>query len=109
MSPADFSYIETEGDKPARVVEVEKGHVEIYVDSPQVGVIETTATEVGMSEDIRLAIGEAVDSAIANNPTSGVTNQVLSDAIETHSVSPAPHPVYDDLPSLSLIFKNGLL
>lgn len=29
-------------------------------------------------------------------------------ALETHRVSATPHPVYDNMPSLSIIFENGL-
>ena len=32
-----------------------------------------------------------------------------SAALQTHIDSPAPHPVYDDLPGLSLIFDNALI
>jgi hypothetical protein len=30
-------------------------------------------------------------------------------ALETHIDSATPHPVYDDLPSLNLLFENGLI
>lgn len=30
-------------------------------------------------------------------------------AITTHITDPTPHPTYDDLPSLALIFENGLI
>jgi hypothetical protein len=30
-------------------------------------------------------------------------------AIQTHVDSSTPHPAYDDMPSLSLLFENGLV
>lgn len=49
--------------------------------------------------------------------TIGVTETVMDDAIATHIatavqahvVAPAPHPVYDDMPSLNILFENGLM
>lgn len=32
-----------------------------------------------------------------------------STALQAHIDSPTPHPAYDDLPSLSLLFENGLV
>lgn len=32
-----------------------------------------------------------------------------SAGLQNHIDSPAPHPVYDDLPSLKLIFENGII
>jgi hypothetical protein len=33
----------------------------------------------------------------------------LTDALEDHRLSPTPHPEYDDLPSLTLLFENRLI
>ena len=41
--------------------------------------------------------------------TGGVTLQQLSDAVVAHSIDPEPHPVYDDAPSFTLQFENGLV
>lgn len=30
-------------------------------------------------------------------------------ALESHVNSPTPHPHYDDLPSLKLLFENGII
>lgn len=30
-------------------------------------------------------------------------------ALQNHINSPTPHPVYDDMPSLTLIYQNGLI
>lgn len=33
----------------------------------------------------------------------------IAGAIQTHVINPEPHPVYDDLPSLNLLFENGMM
>lgn len=38
-----------------------------------------------------------------------VTAEVLAGALVDHINSPAPHQAYDDLPSLTLIFENGIV
>jgi len=35
--------------------------------------------------------------------------EVSDAALLAHIQSPTPHPVYDDLPSLTLLFENGLI
>lgn len=42
-------------------------------------------------------------------PGSGTVDSVARDLIATHIMDPTPHPSYDDLPDLSLIFENGLI
>jgi hypothetical protein len=32
-----------------------------------------------------------------------------TEALQSHIESSTPHPVYDDLPSLNLLFENGLV
>lgn len=39
----------------------------------------------------------------------GPAGQDTSDAIEAHIQDPTPHPAYDDLPSITLLFENGLI
>lgn len=36
-------------------------------------------------------------------------DEKIAAAIETHKNDNAPHPVYDDLPSLNLLFENGMM
>lgn len=35
--------------------------------------------------------------------------ELISDAVGGHIVDTEPHPAYDDMPSLVLIFENGLI
>lgn len=49
---------------------------------------------------------------LINKPSPADTGDVpamIAGALQTHTTSPAPHPVYDDLPSLNLLFENGLM
>lgn len=39
----------------------------------------------------------------------GPAGESGTEALETHIDSATPHPVYDDLPSLTLQFENGLI
>lgn len=39
----------------------------------------------------------------------GPPDESTADALATHLIDPTPHPAYDDLPSLTLLFENGLV
>lgn len=34
---------------------------------------------------------------------------LIAESVSAHEVDSTPHPAYDDLPSLSIIFENGLV
>ena len=38
-----------------------------------------------------------------------VVETMIEGAVQVHVVTPEPHPAYDDLPSLRLLFENGLV
>lgn len=45
-------------------------------------------------------------------PTGGdpaVVQGMIDTAVQTHVVAPEPHPAYDDIPSLVLLFENRLV
>lgn len=46
-------------------------------------------------------------------PSSGIDQAVIQDmvddALAAHTTDTTPHSSYDDLPSLSLLFENGLI
>lgn len=46
-------------------------------------------------------------------PPGGISESAAQDMIDTsigvHVAAPEPHPAYDDLPSIRLIFENGLI
>jgi len=39
----------------------------------------------------------------------GVIQTMIDGTVQTHVSTPEPHPAYDDLPSLQLLFENGLV
>ena len=44
------------------------------------------------------------------NPIPGVSTEYVEDLLFAHETAPTPHSAYDvDIPSLSLLFKNGLI
>jgi len=54
-------------------------------------------------------IGPALDEYMAEHPLEGATTEYVDDTVTAHAESATPHPVYDDMPSLTLIFDNGLV
>jgi hypothetical protein len=55
------------------------------------------------SEEMMVKINVAVADAIGLLDVSGLADEILAD----HINSPAPHPVYDDAPSLLLLYQNA--
>lgn len=55
------------------------------------------------------AVVEALEKYIDEHPGDLVTPEYVADAIAFHVADTTPHPVYDDGPSLVLIFENGLI
>jgi hypothetical protein len=35
--------------------------------------------------------------------------ELIDDTVAVHVAAPEPHPAYDDIPSLTLLFQNGLV
>lgn len=78
--------------------------------------VDAVETEVD-AHHIRLDTLEASDDeqddrllaleAASGDP--GAVQELVDDAIETHVQAPTPHPAYDDLPSFTLLFENGLV
>lgn len=55
-------------------------------------------------------VGDSVDQWFQNHPASGVSPETLAAAIQAHEEDPEPHKAYDlDIPSLSVMFENGLV
>lgn len=48
-------------------------------------------------------------AAITDRPTRAEVTAEIGTEIVAHVIDPAPHPEYDDLPSLSLLFRNRLV
>lgn len=45
----------------------------------------------------------------AGSGEGGVNEEFVENAIETHVQAPEPHPSYDDMIDLTLLFENGLV
>lgn len=56
-------------------------------------------------------IQEAVEAYLEANPATGdfLTEDDLAAALAAHRDSLSPHGAYDDMPSLTLLFQNGLI
>lgn len=55
------------------------------------------------------AVQEAVTRYLEENPVEGVSASYVQDAIREHRQEAEPHDAYDiDIPSLSILFQNGL-
>ena len=53
--------------------------------------------------------GPAGDKGDPGPPGTAADVSVIDDHIAVHAQSATPHPAYDDLPDLVLIFENGLI
>ncbi|URP22249.1 hypothetical protein SEA_BIG4_216 [Microbacterium phage Big4] len=55
-------------------------------------------------------VGDSVDKWFQDHPESVVSPDSLAAAIQDHENDPEPHKAYDlDIPSLSVMFENGLI
>jgi hypothetical protein len=57
--------------------------------------------------------GKSAYQVAVDNGFTGTEAQWLASiggaAIASHVADPTPHPVYDDIPSLTLLFENGIV
>ena len=57
--------------------------------------------------------GKSAYQVAVDNGFTGTEAQWLASigasAIATHVADPEPHPAYDDIPSLTLLFENGIV
>lgn len=54
-------------------------------------------------------VGPQGEQGPAGSSGVGAVDHEARDMIALHLVDPTPHPPYDDMPSLTLIFENGLI
>lgn len=59
-------------------------------------------------EDGKSAYDIAVENGFTGTEAQWL-NSIGETAIASHVADPTPHPVYDDIPSLSLLFENGIV
>ena len=55
-------------------------------------------------QDTRLGVLEALSGGGLD-----VVQELIDTTVATHVQAAEPHPIYDDLPSLTLLFENGLI
>lgn len=70
-------------------------------------------TSTSIDEDNHLIVaytdGTETDAGNIGGSSGGATENYVDDAISAHSQAQNPHPEYDDLPSLTLLYQNGLV
>jgi hypothetical protein len=74
--------------------------------TPVVEVVQETPAVVQVVQEPVTVVEVATIFTGANG---GVTDADLAAAITDHVNDTSPHPVYDDMPSTTLIFENGLI
>jgi hypothetical protein len=77
----------------------------LYVARSEIGTANGVA---GLDDDGRVPLAQLPASSGGGLDETEV-QAIVDDSIEVHVVTPEPHPAYDDLPSLTLIFQNGLV
>lgn len=96
-------------DEHVQVIELDDAD-----DAPTVVYVPGTGGSGGITEaDLAEALEDYattlyVDAAVAGG-TPDAIQELVDDAVAAHRQHPTPHPVYDDLPSLSLLFENELI
>lgn len=83
------------------------------VTSAQVAAEAAAASAAEVSEALQNLdefVGDSVDQWFLDHPSSVVSPSTLNAAIQAHEDDPTPHRAYDlDMPSLSVLFENGLV
>jgi len=75
-----------------------------------VTVVENSTNVTVQSTGVNVSIAESVASVIlGTSGPQGPKGESGLAALSTHINSATPHPTYDDLPSLGLLFENGLI
>jgi hypothetical protein len=95
----------------------------VEIDNELANVIEVTgpsnaAVEVAATPSAVVEVASVQHAAIEVNEATATVIEVaaiwvnaggIDDlALQTHVQAPLPHPAYDDIPSLKLLFENGL-
>lgn len=73
-------------------------------------VVADSVTETELTEALApYATVTYVDAAVATGGDVSGVQALIDDSVTAHALDPTPHPEYDDLPSLSLLFRNRLV
>lgn len=73
----------------------------------------------GAGDDLEIHVANAAGTGVRKTPSMASIEQRISTAVSAvtsgdaamsaHVSDTTPHPTYDDLPSLTIIFENGLV
>lgn len=81
--------------------------------SPNVGIASRPDASVGVSalrgEPGLSAYELAVANGFVGTEQEWLDSLAATEQLESHIASQEPHPAYDDLPSLTILFENGLI
>lgn len=81
--------------------------------SPRLRLVPPVPTDLSLTaqrgEPGKSAYQSAVDSGFLGTEQEWVDSIVTTDDLNAHINDETPHPVYDDIPSLNLLFENGLI
>jgi hypothetical protein len=90
-------------DRAQVVVRSEQSQVVVHQERPTVVLRESRPTVVMRNQP------SAVPVAVGWQGPPGPPGPDTAEAIEDHIYAAEPHPVYDDMATLRLIFENGLI
>jgi hypothetical protein len=76
---------------------------------PGAGPTLSKAAVSGDYNDLKNRPTFSVDGAVVVGASEDSVDTAIATAMQTHVQAPLPHPVYDDMPALTLLFENGLM
>lgn len=69
----------------------------------------TRTVEVGEPDGTTTVVEVGVAGIRGQTGPAGPVDTSTADAFAAHLIDPTPHPAYDDIPDLTVIFENALL
>lgn len=92
------------GSRPVQVVQLDAPSLTVV---PLPGADVTAPTAI---DDLTDVAAPPAAVGLLERQGDGIVRPVTRDAVlAPHIAAPLPHPAYDDLPSLTLLFENGLV
>lgn len=82
----------------------------VQVDRSVVSVVTVPGASATRVDDLLDVNAPPAVAGLLERQGDGIVRPVTRDAVlAPHIAAPEPHPAYDDLPSLRLLFENGLI
>lgn len=98
--------ITVENNQPPVVITPDNNPIEIV---PQAPVIIEPSPQNALVVTQIPGVGPPGPKGEPGSSGTGAVDHEARDAIAVHLIDPTPHPVYDDMPDLTLLFENGLI